>query len=130
MQALADCLTRGGSPPPGIDERLWVLRMAAKRLEGSRRTRATVEPLLPDDLGLPDRANRGALERLSLSLAMLELPIRDRTMVALEHVAGLTLDEIARVVGMDRVVVRSGLDAARNRLFDAVERDPEIIDEP
>jgi DNA-directed RNA polymerase specialized sigma24 family protein len=129
VETLADWLRRGGSAPSETDERLWVLRLAVKRIVAGRRLRATVEPMLPDDLGLPAAADRAGIERLALNIAMLELPIRDRTMIALEHVADLSLDEIAWVMGIDRVVARSDLDNARNRLFEAVEREPDFIDE-
>jgi RNA polymerase sigma-70 factor (ECF subfamily) len=95
--------------------RPWLLRTAT-RLALRRRFRAR-----PQSMSLeltPEVADRqlGMIDRIALSQALDGLPPRMRAVVALHHVAGLTVAETAEAVGRSQNTVKSQLREALARL--------------
>ena len=99
--------------------RPWLVSIAAneaRQIVRSRRRRR-VREIPIDDAGEPrakDPADRSA--ELDLAAAITTLDPDDRTLVALRYAAGLTSDEIGRLIGMTGGGVRSRLARLVDRL--------------
>ena len=94
--------------------RPWLVSIAAneaKQLARSRHRRWMREVAIDGDQPAgarlaPDPSSRAA--ELDLANALADLGPNDRTLIALRYAAGLTSDEIGRVIGMTGGGVRSG----------------------
>jgi RNA polymerase sigma-70 factor (ECF subfamily) len=102
--------------------RPWLMSIAANEARqlvrsASRRRahEAAAEPSLP-----PDPALRGEL--LDLAAALERLPLDDRRLIALRHLAGLSSEEIAREIGGSAASVRGRLARALARLRQEMDR--------
>ncbi len=93
---------------------------------------------LTDDGELPERGGAGALDdaRLieierarRLRVALDELSARRRAVLVLHDLEGLSVDEVAEIVGARPVAVRSRLRDARAALADTLAADPYFGDE-
>jgi RNA polymerase sigma-70 factor (ECF subfamily) len=99
--------------------RPWLVSVAAneaRQLVRSR-SRRRVREIPIDDAGEPrahDPADRSA--ELDLAAAIAALEPDDRTLVALRYAAGLTSDEIGRLIGMTGGGVRARLSRLLERL--------------
>src|SRR5688572_7900137 len=96
--------------------RPWLLRTAT-HLALRRRTRSSPLRTLPlESAGeVADRASP-LIARLALGQALDSLPPRMRAVVALHHVAGLSVAETAEAVGRSQNTVKSQLREALGRL--------------
>jgi DNA-directed RNA polymerase specialized sigma24 family protein len=104
------------------DDRLALLAIAARRLINASRRGGNVDPVLPPDALLDDAERVPELDRHALEARLAGLPVRQRVVVALRHVAGLSVDGIATVMRMQRSVAEAELAAARTALLAAIER--------
>jgi len=94
--------------------RAWLFRSVRYNcLDELRRRRR--RPETPTD-PLPDEPVEDDVADVDLRRALERLTERQRTMVLLRHVGGLTGEEIARVVGSNRVAVYAALARAERRL--------------
>jgi DNA-directed RNA polymerase specialized sigma24 family protein len=136
IDALAEAIRRPNLLAQS-DERFALLTITARHLLAAARRGGNVDPMLPGRLP-SDATDRDAeLDQLALRVGMSGLPVRQRVMIALHHVADLSMAEIAGVMRDDRSWTQSELAAARNALLDSVERPEaslleltEVIDEP
>ena len=95
----------------------WVLRVATNvAIDVYRRRRPEPDP--PDPVDLADAATI----RVALAEALATLPRRQRTVIALHHLSGLTEQEVAGALGLSLGTVkthaRRGTAALRARLGD------------
>jgi len=101
----------------------WVLRVAANlALNHVKRKRPTPEET--ESVSIEDIA----ATRVTLIAALNTLPARQREVIVLRHLSGLSEDEVARALGIGpgtvKTHMRRGLAALRRRLGDT--RGPEI----
>ena len=108
----------------------WLARIAVNlsidRWRRNKRRQQTFAPLPEGDhdrsLGGsddgPDRSVAGREARERLQAALATLPDRQRAVVVLRHYQDLSLDEIARTLGMSLGTVKSSLHRALQRLRD------------
>lgn len=106
----------------------WVLRIAARRcadwIRAQRRSRKRTAPV-EEALEMP-AARREEPERLVCAKeALTHLPRGYRELLSLYYVEGLTVAEIAEVLGVPRGTVKSRLYNGRERLRAALEVDDE-----
>jgi RNA polymerase sigma factor (sigma-70 family) len=111
---------RLGDVPDEPATRLWLYgvarRVLANQRRGERRRTALGERLSADlAVSVPDHAP-GVAERLRYAHALEQLAERDREMILLHAWEGLEPREIAEVLGVSAVAVRSRLSRARARL--------------
>jgi RNA polymerase sigma-70 factor (ECF subfamily) len=111
---------RLGDVPEEPRTRLWLYgvarRVLANQRRGERRRTALGERLAGDlALAVPDHAS-GVAERLRYAKALAQLAERDREVILLHAWEGLEAREIAEVLGVSAVAVRSRLSRARGRL--------------
>jgi DNA-directed RNA polymerase specialized sigma24 family protein len=136
IDALADAIRR-----PGLlaqrDERHALLVITTRHLLAAARRGGNVDPMLPARLPSDLSDREAELDRLALKVGMSALPVRQRVMIALQHVTELSVDEIAAVMRDERSWAQSELAAARKALLHSMERREspllevtEIIDEP
>ena len=94
--------------------RAWLFRSVRynclDELRRRRRRPETPADVLPEDPIDPEETD------VDLQNALAQLTERQRTMVLLKHVAGLSGEEIAQVVGSNRVAVYAALGRAERRL--------------
>lgn len=114
----------------------WLSRvtvnLAIDRWRRNRRRRQTFSPLAEGDhleaLADPGPAPDGRVLRREasdrLSLALGELPERQRAVVVLRHYQELSLDEIAATLGMSLGTVKSSLHRALHRLRASLAGEP------
>jgi RNA polymerase sigma-70 factor (ECF subfamily) len=117
--------------PPAGEARLWLYGVARKVLANQRRSERRRERLadrlrqeLPDAVGgVAAAPTEGGAVRAALS----QLGAEDQEILRLCGWEELTPRDIAKVLGISHVAVRSRLHRARRRLSDALERtrDPE-----
>ncbi len=98
----------------------WVLRVASNlALDAVRRRRPDVKPAVP--VSVEDVAT----ERVTLAAAIRALPRRQREIVALRHLAGMTEVEVAGALGLAPGTVKShghrAMTTLRARLGDLAE---------
>lgn len=106
--------------PGGVNERPWLLavarRVVANQRRGARRHAELAErigrELEPQLATLPEPSERD----LRVRHALAQLPASDREVLLLTSWEGLTPGQIAAVLGMRAVTVRSRLHRARRRL--------------
>jgi RNA polymerase sigma-70 factor (ECF subfamily) len=114
----------------------WLYRIARNRLTDHYRANATV----PDQVPLNDDAQTSVtvinaplqpdeianlMERgESLSSAMQQLPIEQREAILLRHIAGMSVAEVADVVGENRETVKSRLRYATTKLRQYLRAEP------
>ena len=108
----------------------WLARIAVNlsidRWRRNKRRQQTFAPLPEGDHDLslggsddgPDRSVAGREARERLQAALATLPDRQRAVVVLRHYQDLSLDEIARTLGMSLGTVKSSLHRALQRLRD------------
>ena len=110
--------------PPGDEARLWLYGVARRTLANQRRgdqRRTALGQRLGERLGrelathVPDHADAVA-ERATMSAALERLADRDREALELSVWEGLGSREIAQVLGLSDVAVRSRLSRARSRM--------------
>src|SRR5437870_4602794 len=109
--------------------RPWLVSIAAneaKQLARSRHRRWMREVAIDGDQPAgarlaPDPSSRAA--ELDLANALADLGPNDRTLIALRYAAGLTSDEIGRVIGMTGGGVRARLARLLNRLREELHDD-------
>jgi RNA polymerase sigma factor (sigma-70 family) len=104
-------------------ERAWLFGIARNAaLDELRRRKRTAalegDPVDTAAIGLEDHAD-AALRRAELRDALSSLPPRDRELIALKFHAGLTNEEIARVLGVSASNAGTRLHRAVNRLREA-----------
>jgi RNA polymerase sigma-70 factor (ECF subfamily) len=104
-------------------ERVWLLRIAANLWTDALRQRstpsATVSPLPDDACVSQPTAERSAETRESLAraLELLDgLPVRQRTVLYLTAVEGLSLSEVGKILGINTNAVKVNLSLARKRM--------------
>lgn len=136
IDALAEALRRPAHRAI-TDRHLALLAITARRLAAAGSRGGNVDPMLPAYLPRDGVDRDAELDRLAMKVGMSRLPVEQRVMIALKHVAELSLDEIATVLQLDRAVVQSELAAGCNALLDVMERPvasllqvSEIIDVP
>jgi DNA-directed RNA polymerase specialized sigma24 family protein len=136
IDALAEAIRRPNLLAQS-DERVALLTITARHLFAAARRGGNVDPMLPAHLPSDATDREAELDQLALKVGMSRLPVRQRVMIALHHVADLSVDEIAAVMRDDRLWTQSELAAARNVLLESLERREaslldvtEIIDEP
>ena len=102
----------------------WLYRVLVRscyRASRSRRRRAHLVEILPDEEPLPASpatdpvADRDAIER-----AFASLTTEHRAVVVLHHYLGLSLEEIAEVIGIPHGTARSRLHYALRRMRDSI----------
>jgi RNA polymerase sigma factor (sigma-70 family) len=120
--------------PDGEAARLWLYGVARLVLANSRRSLRRRERLgerlrqLVGSLAIPDPA-AGVTDGLDLREALAALPAEDRELLQLTAWEGLGPHEIATMLALSPVAVRSRLHRARARLRHQLERD-ELPREP
>ena len=102
--------------------RPWLLRIAI-RLALRRRVRRPQVRTLPLDSAPPYTSAGPSIDPVVLRQALDSLPPRMRAVVALHHVAGLTVAETAAAVGRSENTVKSQLREALARLRRALAED-------
>jgi RNA polymerase sigma-70 factor (ECF subfamily) len=115
-------------PEDGRERDGWLLRIAARRILRTGARSGELAPLLP---GAPG-------DQLALLVALAHLPLRERLLIVLRHVAERTPGEIAEILGSEPATIAAALDAAQETLRAAtavLDRDgalafTEIIDGP
>jgi RNA polymerase sigma-70 factor (ECF subfamily) len=112
--------------------RPWLLRIVVNRALNFRRGRSLrVTYDIPDSAAasdtLPDRASERADLRTRLSRAIEALPEKQRTIVQLADLEGLTGGEIGEIMAMNAATVRWHLHEARKALRGALARVREDI---
>ncbi|MGH3381982.1 MAG: RNA polymerase sigma factor [Actinoallomurus sp.] len=115
---------RAGDLPPGDEARLWLYgvarRVLANHLRGERR-HSIKTAMLRDELAVsPAAAAPAPLEGTPVAVVFLELPERDRELLALVAWEGLGNTEIATVLGCSRNAVNIRLHRARKRFARAL----------
>ena len=102
----------------------WLYRVLVRscyRASRSRRRRASLVQIVPEDEGLPTPerpdtvADRDAIDR-----AFASLTTEHRAVVVLHHYLGFTLEEIADVLGIPHGTARSRLHYALRRMREAI----------
>ena len=89
----------------------WVVRVATNKALDSVRRRP------PQPMDTPEiRFEEGMVTRLSLVKALRELPRRQREAVVLRLLVGLSLEDVAAVLGIAQGSVRTHLDRGKRRL--------------
>jgi RNA polymerase sigma-70 factor, ECF subfamily len=111
---------RLGDIPDGDEARLWLYGVARRALANHRRgdgRRTALGDRLRQDLAAcaPDHA-AGVTERETVRAAMHRLAARDREVLELAAWEGLEPREIAEVLGISPIAVRSRLSRSRARL--------------
>jgi RNA polymerase sigma-70 factor, ECF subfamily len=79
---------------------------------------------LEESLGVLDTTLIGAIDRLTLELAVAELPLGFRTVFVLHDVEGYEHNEIAQLLGVSEGTSKSQLHRARGRLRNLLRRGP------
>jgi RNA polymerase sigma factor (sigma-70 family) len=104
--------------------RSWVLRITARRcadwIESRRRGRRRTEGLARAE-SLPSRPETGLDDLLRVRTALAALEPGRRALMSLFYVEGLSVAEIARVLGVPAGTVKSRLHHARERVRAALE---------
>nr|WP_246416570.1 sigma-70 family RNA polymerase sigma factor [Nocardioides luti] len=113
--------------PPGDEARLWLYGVARRTLANHRRgdgRRGALGERLRQDLAtsVPDHAD-GVTERETVRQALHRLAARDREVLELAAWEGLEPREIAEVLGISPIAVRSRLSRSRARLRALVDQD-------
>lgn len=118
---------RLGEVPPAGEARLWLYGVARRVMANQRRSERRRERLsdrlrqeLPD--ALDGLAAPPPPEGAGVRAALTELRAEDQEILRLCGWEELTPREIAKVLGISHVAVRSRLHRARRRLSDALER--------
>lgn len=106
--------------PPGDEARLWLYGVARRTLANHRRgdgRRGALGDRLRQELAtsVPDHAG-DVSERETVRAALLRLAGRDREVIELTAWEGLEPREIAEVLGISSIAVRSRLSRSRARL--------------
>lgn len=102
----------------------WTYRLVsnASFQELRRRRRAVVTELSPDEvLGASEDVAGDVARRDQLDRALAQLTPEHRTVLVLRHLTGLSIDELATVLGIPRGTVASRLHHATSALRAAVE---------
>ena len=100
----------------------YVMTTVANLAFSRLRRRARLERILPrtkDEAATVDHADQVA-SRLDLRNAMLRLPRRQHTIVALSYFADMSADQVATQLGISPATVRVHLARARSRLAESV----------
>jgi RNA polymerase sigma-70 factor (ECF subfamily) len=123
---------RLGDVPEEPRTRLWLYgvarRVLANQRRGDRRRTALGERLAVDLVdSVPDHAP-GVSDRLRYAQALEQLAERDREVILLHAWEGLEPREIAEVLGVSAVAVRSRLSRARSRLRSLLGDDAHDLD--
>jgi RNA polymerase sigma-70 factor, ECF subfamily len=92
----------------------WLHRIAYFQFTRWLRSRCPTVPL--GDVDLPDPSAQGASEGLHLRLALAQLPPSLREPVLLYYEQGLSIPEVAHVMGLPQGTVKSRLHTARGQL--------------
>ena len=125
----------------GIPVRFWLFRIATNAINHwARRNRRRKTTDVPSDYPAPQSTDadsaRGDGEAELARKALLSLPPKHQAVLALHHLEGLTLPEVAAVLGCRLGTVKSRLTRAREKLRaamtergDIVRKNPDPIDE-
>ncbi len=97
--------------------RSWLLQIAARQALRRRTRRSPLRSVPLDEAAeLPSRHSKVSVDRIVLAEALDRLPPRMRAVVALHHVAGLSVPETAHAVGRSQNTVKSQLRDAMVKL--------------
>jgi len=102
---------------------LWNRGLNARQSRATRRT-AELPPTIADSGPLPDEETQRREERARLEAAMAELTERQRDVIRLHELEGLTSATIAEMLGISAGTVRWHLHRAREALRRAVGTPP------
>jgi RNA polymerase sigma-70 factor (ECF subfamily) len=110
----------------------WTYRLVVRGCyrAGRRGRRITLVPLLPSDEPTGPDTSAAILDRDALERAFRQLPIDQRAVVVLHHHVGLSLVEVARLLGIPDGTARSRLHAATRRLRASIEPDRAEVTAP
>ncbi|MEW2631013.1 sigma-70 family RNA polymerase sigma factor [Streptomyces sp. NPDC048389] len=99
----------------------WVYRVVRQRLWAVARDRSRIRPAEPDSLQPPPSAGvEQTVEARAVLTALAELPSRQRTVLVLNCLEGMTQEAIADELGLTRGAVASSVFKARAQLVKAV----------
>lgn len=120
MDTLVSAWKHAGSLRDDAALRTWLLRIATRQALSRRRRHRPTTPLEPS-LALRARsADQPSLDRLIVAEAMDQLPPQMRAAVVLRHYAGLSVPEVASVMGKSVNTVKTHLRGGMARLRDSL----------
>lgn len=121
MDTLVSAWKHSGSLRDDRALRTWLLRIATREALSRRRRRLPTQAL-EASLPIPARpVDQPSLDRLIVAEAMEQLPPQMRAAVALRHYAGLSVPEVAGVMGKSANTVKTHLREGMSRLRTALD---------
>lgn len=107
----------------GIPFEHWLLRIATNTANRTlRRSPHVVSIQTIDSASLPDRDAQRQQSPIEVMVALQSLSVRQQSVLVLHHVEGLSVDQVASVLGCRAGTVKSRLHRAREALRGAIER--------
>jgi RNA polymerase sigma factor (sigma-70 family) len=125
MDTMVTAWQRAGSLRDDGALRRWLVRIAARHALSRRRRRRPAQSL--ELIGAPaiGTHDQSSLDRVLVGQAMSTLPPRMRAAVTLHHYAGMTVPEVAEVLGTSPNTVKSQLREGMARLRVALDEGPD-----
>lgn len=96
--------------------RTWLLRIATRQALSRRRRQRPVQWIDLERTAAPSSTDPSFLDRVMLADAMSALPAQTRAAITLHHYAGLSVEEVAKVLGKSQNTVKSQLRAGLAQL--------------
>lgn len=109
MDTLVSAWKHAGSLRNDAALRTWLLRIATRQALSHRRRQRPTQSLEPSLSVRAGSADQPSLDRLIVAEAMDQLPPQMRAAVALRHFAGLSVPEVASVMGKSVNTVKTHL---------------------
>ena len=121
MDTLVSAWKHAGSLREDAALRTWLLRIATRHALSRRRRHRPTQPLETLQPIRARSADQPSLDRMIVAEAMAELPPQKRAAVALGHFVGLSVPEVAQVMGKSVNTVKTHLREGLHRLRTALE---------
>jgi len=121
MDTLVSAWKHAGSLREDAALRTWLLRIATRHALSRRRRHRPAQPLEVLPPMHARSADQPSLDRMVVAEAMDDLPPQMRAAVALRHFVGLSVPEVAQVMGKSVNTVKTHLRQGLHRLRAALE---------
>ncbi len=121
MDTLVSAWKHAGSLREDAALRTWLLRIATRHALSRRRRHRPTQPLEALPPIRARSADQPSLDRMIVAEAMSDLPPQMRAAVVLRHFVGLSVPEVAQVMGKSVNTVKTHLRQGLRRLRSALE---------